>query len=251
MLISLVLRELGSRFVGSSSGWLWLIVTPALLLAVYALVFGVIFQARAPANLEVSFVSWLAVALWPWLAFQDAILRASESMPEHGALISKVPMQREQLALASAIAAFVLQLVGYLVVVLLLAALGTRIHVVGLPAALLAIATLAILALGLGLFAAAVRVYWRDLQHLLATLLMMWFFLTPIIYAPSLLPDELQLLVFANPLAGLMTDLRGALLQGNAWPGTSTLILLPVSLCLFAAGLWFFRRLSPFFEDFL
>lgn len=251
LLRRLTSREIGNKFIGSVSGWLWLIVTPLLLLGVYTIVFGVIFRARVPEGMEVPFIAWLAVALWPWLAFQDSILRASESIPAHAALISKVPMRREQLPLASGIAAFLLQLFGYGVVLLVLALFGIGIAVAGIPAALLTVAVLLLLGLGLGLFAATLRVYFADFQHLLPTLLLLWFFTTPILYAPEMLPQQLLPLVQLNPLAGLMSDIRAALF-GTQWiPGASTLIMLPVAGLIFLAGLRFFRRMSPYFEDFL
>jgi ABC-type polysaccharide/polyol phosphate export permease len=251
MILQLTQRELRARFVGSSAGWLWLIVNPLLLLAVYAVVFGMIFQARAPAELGVPFVAWLAVALWPWLGFSEAILRASESIPEHAALISKVPMERELLPLSAAIASFLLQMAGYAVVLVVMAALGVGISPAGALNALFVLAVLLLLGCGLGLIAGALRVFFRDLQQLLPTLLMLWFFLTPILYAPALLPERLRVLVIANPIAGLMTELRAALLQGDPIPGAYTAGLALVGVGLFAAGLWFFRRLAPFFEDFL
>lgn len=251
MLLQLTKREIRSRFIGSSAGWLWLIVNPLLILGVYSVVFGVIFSARAPAGLDIPFVAWLAIALWPWLGFSDGIMRASESMPEHAALISKVPMRREMLVLSSATASFVLQLAGYLTVLLMMAALGIPLTPAGLPNALLVLAILLLLSNALGLVAATLRVFFKDLQQLLPTLMMLWFFLTPILYAPELLPDNLKLLVLANPLAGLMTDLRAALLEGQVVPGGTTLVMLVVSVGVYAAGLAFFRRMAPFFEDFL
>src|SRR6056297_3042589 len=142
MLLQLTRREIRSRFIGSSAGWLWLIVNPLLTLGVYSVVFGVIFNARAPSGLEMPFVAWLAIALWPWLAFSEGIQRASESMPEHAALISKVPMRRELLVLSSTTAAFVLQLAGFLVVLLLMAALGVPLTLAGVPNAILVLAVL-------------------------------------------------------------------------------------------------------------
>ncbi|MEX0916232.1 MAG: ABC transporter permease [Wenzhouxiangellaceae bacterium] len=251
MLIQLTKREIRSRFVGSSAGWLWLIVNPLLLLGVYSVVFGVIFSARAPAGLDMPFVAWLAIALWPWLGFSEGIQRASESMPQHAALISKVPMRRELLVLSSTIASFALQLAGYLTVLLVMAGLGIPLTPAGLPNALLVLAVLLLLSSALGLVAATLRVFFNDLQQLLPTLMMLWFFTTPILYAPELLPDNLKALVYANPLAGLLTDLRAALLEGQVLPGTATLVLLFVSVILYAAGLAFFRRMAPYFEDFL
>lgn len=251
MLPELIRRELRARFIGSSAGWLWLLVNPLLLLGVYSVVFGLIFDARVPADLGVGFVSWLAVGLWPWLAFSDAILRASESIPEHAALISKVPMQRELLPLASAIAAFLLQLAGYLFVQFLLAVLGTPIHLSGLFTLAVTLTVLLLLAAGLGLIASALRVYLPDIKHLLPTLLMLWFFLTPILYAPEVLPAELASLIALNPVAGLIDELRAGVFEGRAVPGTGVWIMLVVAAVVFAAGRLLFRRLSPFFEDFL
>lgn len=251
MLVQLIMREIRSRFIGSSAGWLWLVVNPLLILGVYSVVFGVIFSARAPAGLEVPFVAWLAIALWPWLGFSEGIMRASESMPEHAALISKVPMRRELLVLSSATASFLLQLAGYLAVLLLMAALGIPLTPSGLPNALLVLAVLLLLANALGLVAATLRVFFRDLQQLLPTMMMLWFFLTPILYAPELLPESLKVMVYANPLAGLMSDLRAAMLEGQAIPGTTTLVMLAVAAVVYAAGLAFFRRMAPYFEDFL
>jgi ABC-type polysaccharide/polyol phosphate export permease len=251
MFSTLVIRELRGRFVGSSAGWLWLIVNPLLLLGVYAVVFGMIFRARAPEALDVPFVAWLAVALWPWLGFSEAILRASESIPEHAALISKVPMQRELLPLSSAVASFLLQMAGYAVVLGVIAAAGVGLAPTGALNALFVLAVLLVLGCGLGLIAGALRVFFRDLQQLLPTLLMLWFFLTPILYAPELLPEQLRILVYANPIAGLMTELRAALLEGDALPGGYAAGMALAAAAVLAAGLWFFRRLAPFFEDFL
>ena len=251
MLWSLIRRELRSRFIGSSAGWLWLIVNPLLLLGVYSIVFGIIFNARAPSGLDMPFVAWLAVALWPWLGFSEGILRASESMPQHAGLISKVPMRRELLTVSSATASFVLQLAGYLVVLTVMALLGVPLSPAGFINGALVLAVLLVLSNALGLVAATLRVFFADIQQVLPTLMMLWFFLTPILYSPEYLPDELKGLVYANPLAGLMTDLRAALLEGQVLPGATTLIMAAVAAALYLVGLAFFRRMSPFFEDFL
>lgn len=251
LLARLTKRDLGSRFSAGGGGYIWVVIQPLLLLAVYSLVFGVIFKARAPEALDIPFVAWLAIALWPWLGFADGVLRASESMPQHAALISKVPMKREYLAISSTTAAFTLQLVGYALVLCILHLMGVTLTPIGLFAALLGLLSLLLLSNGLGMFAATIRVFFPNLQHLLPTLMMLWFFLTPILYAPELLPPQLSVLVYANPIAGLMTDLRSALFEGQAVPGTTTLVMLLVSVLVFAAGLAFFRRMAPYFEDFL
>ena len=98
----LLTREIRSRFIGSATGWIWLIVTPLLLLAVYAFVFGVIFRARVPEGLDMPFVAWLAVALWPWLAFfPRPCSEARRPSSSHAALIAKVAVPRHLLVVTS------------------------------------------------------------------------------------------------------------------------------------------------------
>ncbi|TVS09890.1 MAG: hypothetical protein EA419_12010, partial [Wenzhouxiangella sp.] len=224
--------------------------TPILLLLVYNFVFGVIFQARAP-DLDVPFVAWLAVALWPWLAFSDGVLKGSEAIKKHSELIAKVAVPRALLTMSIQTAAFVLQLIGYLVVLSALALLGVELTLIGLPYALLVLATLFALSLGLALLASAVQVFVRDLEQLLPTLMMFWFFLTPILYAPELLPEDMRFLLQLNPMAWWMEEIRSALFHGKALPDLGFVPLLAGALLAVWVGKLVFDRLSPHFEDFL
>lgn len=251
LLPALTGRQIRSRFVGSASGWIWLILNPLLLLAVYSFVFGVIFKARVPPGLEMPFVAWLAVALWPWLMFSEGVLRGAQAIRDHAALISKVAMPREMLVLAAVSAVFVLHLVGYATVICILAALGVDMHWLGLPRLLFALGTLYFLAAGLALALSAMQVYVRDLEQALPTLFMFWFFLTPILYAPSLLPPQYAAWLDFNPMTWWMAEIRSALLYGEALPGWVALALFTGSLAVMWLGRRTFHRLSPYFEDFL
>jgi len=251
LLPGLIQREVRSRFIGSASGWIWLILNPLLLLAVYSFVFGVIFQARVPPGLDMPFVAWLAVALWPWLMFSEGVLRGAQSIRNHAALISKVAMPRELLVLATVASVFILHLVGYAAVILVLVASGVELYWLGLGKALLALATLFVLTNGLALALSAIQVYVRDLEQALPTLFMFWFFLTPILYAPSLLPEQYTSWLYINPMTWWMNEIRAALLHAEAEPGWASLMLVVGSLALLWLGTRIFRRLSPYFEDFL
>lgn len=251
LLLRLITREIRSRFIGSASGWVWLILNPLLLLAVYGFVFGVIFQARVPPGLEMPFVAWLAVAMWPWLAFSEGVLKGSASIRQHAALISKVALPRELLVIASVTSVFALHLAGYAAVLLALALIGVDIHWLALPNLVLTLLTLYALALGLGLGLAAVQVFIRDLEQALPTLFMFWFFLTPILYAPEMLPGDLERWLRLNPMSWWMNEIRSALLHGQLWPDLTWLILAVGGVIVLALGSLLFRRLSPHFEDFL
>lgn len=251
LLRSLIGREIRGRLTDSLFSWIWLFLTPVLLLAVYAFVFGVVFQARVPPGLDTPFIAWLAVALWPWLAFSDGVLRGAGAIKQHAALIAKVAVPRALLASATQSAAFLLQLLGYSVVLVVLLLLGVSIQWTGLPYLLLLLAALYLFSLGLGLVFSAIQVFIRDLEQLLPTLFMFWFFLTPILYAPEMLPGDLAQWLKLNPMTWWMEEIRAALFHGKWLPDLIFVALLSGSLFSLWFGKMVFDRLSPHFEDFL
>ncbi|MGY6554156.1 MAG: ABC transporter permease, partial [Wenzhouxiangella sp.] len=227
------------------------ILAPLLLLGVYTLVFGVIFQARVPPGLDVPFVAWLAVALWPWLAFSDGVLRGSQAIRQHAALISKVALPRLLLPVANQTASFLLQLIGFAVVLLVLLVLQVPLTLSGIPYLLLVLISLYLFSLGLGLICSALLVFVRDLEQFLPLLFMLWFFLTPILYAPELLPGDLGVWLALNPMTWWVGELRAALFDGQWLPGLTFVCLLLGAMLTVALGKLVFDRLSPSFEDFL
>lgn len=251
LLRSFVARELQTTVRDSNLGWVWLIVSPLLLLLVYNLVFGVIFNARVPSGLSVPFIAWLSVALWPWLAFSDAIMRSSGGLTRHAAILSKVPVAPILFPLSSHAAAFLLHLAGYLVVLICLRLFGIDLSLLGLPYLLLLLLTLYLFSLALALAVAALQVWIRDVELLLPTFLMLWFFLTPIIYAPELLPEALRPWLVLNPMSWWMSEIRAALFEGKSLPDAPLLAMALGSLTLLALAHQLFQRLRPHFEDFL
>ena len=251
LLSDLTQREIKSRLSHSAVGVIWLIVTPVLLLAVYAFVFGVIFKARAPEGLGFPFIVWLAIGLWPWLAFSEASLRASQAIRQHAGLISKISINRSVLVISVLSGTFILHLFGYAVVLGILEIRGINLTWQGLPYALLIMLSLYGLATGLGLLLASAQVFIRDLEQLLPILFMLWFFLTPILYAPELLPPDLQHLLWINPMTWWIEELRAALIHGQVVPDMGFITLVAGAAITLFIGHWVFNRVSPYFEDFL
>jgi len=251
LLSELTQREIKSRLSHSAAGLLWLVVTPILLLAVYAFVFGVIFKARAPEGLGFPFIVWLAIGLWPWLAFSESTLRAAQAIRQHGALISKISINRSVLVISVLSGTFLLHLVGYAVVLGILEIRGIDLTWQGLPYAVLIMLTLYGLAAGLGLLLASAQVFIRDLEQLLPILFMLWFFLTPILYAPELLPPDFQQLLWINPMTWWIEELRAALIHGQFLPSLSFIPLMAGAALTLFMGHWVFNRVSPYFEDFM
>lgn len=244
-------RELRNRFLGSFSGGLWALFQPLIQLFVYGFVFSYIFRQRVPGADTPGYLPFLAVAMWPWNAFSDAVQRSTLAITENAALIGKVALPRELLVLAPVAATFILQAVGYFAVLLVLALGGFGVKLSGLPFAFVGFTLLFVFALGLAYLLAAIQVFVRDLSPALTQVMMLWMFATPILYSAEMVPERWRGLFALNPFAVYVAHFRGTLL-GQPLPAVGEYaVALLVALAAVALGLGMFRRLSQHFEDFL
>jgi ABC-type polysaccharide/polyol phosphate export permease len=242
-------RELKTRYLGSVSGLAWAFVHPLILLIVYHFVFTTVFRTERFGN--ESFLAFVAVALWPWLAAQEGIQRGATSLTNYAGLIRKVAFPHELVVYASVCATLVLQFAGYVVVLIALVGYGEPLHLSGFLIAIPLWAVLAIGVIGITLFFAALQVFVRDVEHVLMPALMILMYLTPILYPLKLVPESMRPWVAANPFSWLVGRLRDALIDGRLALEWGDAVALAVAVALFLGGLWVFRRLSPHFEDFV
>ncbi len=242
-------RELTSRYLGSTTGLAWALLHPLALLGVYWFVFTNVFRATGFGGR--SFVAFVAIALWPWLAAQDGLTRATVSLAQYAGLIRKVAFPNELAVYASVAATLALQFAGYVAVLVVLSLAGEPVHFEGLVVAIPVWLVIALAVTGIGLALSSLQVFMRDVEHVLAPLLMILMYLTPILYPLSAVPDNLRGYVAANPFGWVVTRLRDGLLDGNLAPQWGDAVALAVAVAIFAAGRWMFLRLSPYFEDFV
>jgi lipopolysaccharide transport system permease protein len=246
----LVSRAVRADYLENMTGFAWLIIQPLILLAVYAFVFTTIFKARIPDADSGGFVPYLAVAFWPWTAFSEAVLRSSNSISANAALIGKVAFPSELLPLSAVTATFLMNLAGYLAVLVVLQIMGAPIHWLGVIAALPVLVLLYLFASGLALFISALQVFIRDVSQILPPLMTFWFFTTPILYSSSILPAEFATIMKFNPMSWFVERLRDFILFGNYQLGLYDLFVPLLTVLVFWASLAFFRRFSAHFEDF-
>ncbi len=248
-----VRREFKLRYLGTFSGMAWALLQPLLQLAIYSYVFLNVFRARLPAEEfgELGFVPFLAMGLWPWVAFSESLLRAVNAIPENAGLLGKVALPRPLLVLAPTVAGFLMHGLGFVAVIAVLWTGGwlqpdwSTLLVV--PLLLL----LGLFTLGLAWLFAALNVFVRDLSHLLAQVVTMLFFLTPVLYPRSLVPESLRPIADANPLALFVGLFRQVTLGVGGYDWTDALVALVIAVVVALAGYLVFRRLSSHFEDFL
>jgi ABC-type polysaccharide/polyol phosphate export permease len=243
-------RELFSRFAGSTLGLLWALLGPLLLLAIYSFVFGQLFKQRLGDLGTDSYTLFVATALWPWMMFSDSVLRAMQSIHGNAALVKKVAFPHVLLVLAAINGVFLMHMAGYVAVLTVLGIAGMSVRLDGLPVVLISIATMYFLALAVGAILAALQTLLRDVEQAITPAMMMLYYLTPVLYPISLIPQEYRHWLSWNPLAHIMQRLRdGLLLGGGMQIGDLWMLLTAVVIAML--GLAFFTRLSPYFEDFL
>lgn len=247
---NLVRRQIRQDYLENVTGFAWLVIQPLVLLGVYAFVFTSIFKSRIPDS-EVSFVAYLAIAFWPWTAFADGILRGSQAISGNASLIGKVALATEQLPLAVVTATFMMNMVGYVAVLLVLQLLGTSVHWLYLPLAIPVLMLLWLFGSALALLASALQVFIKDTAQILPPLITLWFFTTPILYSPAQLTPGLAALMDWNPMSWFVFQLRELLLFGRLDLGVDALVTVGLVGTIAALSLAFFRRFSGHFEDFL
>jgi ABC-type polysaccharide/polyol phosphate export permease len=233
------------------TGFAWLVLQPLMLLAVYAFVFGTIFKARIPDAEGIGFLPYLAVAFWPWTAFSEAVLKSSNAIASNAALIGKVSLDTRLLPLSTVTATFIMHMIGYLAVLLVLQVTGTEVHWTGLLVAVPVLFLLYLFACALALVLSAFQVFVRDLAQILPPVMTFWFFMTPILYSVSLLPESLAVVMKWNPMTWFVTRLRDSLLFGDYVFETTDLLAIVGVLIALWLSVRFFNRFAGHFEDFL
>jgi ABC-type polysaccharide/polyol phosphate export permease len=251
LLASFVRREVLNRYAGSATGLAWTLLHPLAQLAVFAYVFSRVFRVGVPPGYPgVGYVTFVAIALWPWILFSEGLQRGMGAIAANAGLIRKVAFPHRLLVFSAVLGTCVVHCAGYVVVLLALRVAGEPVHLSALPLAFVLLVPYVLLATGIAAFLAALQTLLRDVEHAVQVVLQVLFYATPILYPATLAPASLQPWMRMNPLGWFSERLREILLQGSGLVAGDFAIAAACVVVL-AAGLWFFERLSPHFEDFL
>jgi lipopolysaccharide transport system permease protein len=241
----LVERELKARYRGTFLGFFWSLLNPLLLLAVYSIVFTFVIPARVPSR--VPYPLFLFAGLLPWLFTAGALLDSAVILPDNGPLLRKVVCSPEVFPTVVVTSHFIHHLLALPVLLVATAVVSVSKGipfpwtVVLLP---LVLAIWVVAVAGVALAVAALAVHFRDLKDLLHNVLQLLFFMTPIVYAPDLVPEGvLRRVVMLNPVTPLVTLYRSVAVEGYvpaaSWWGWAIV----VALCCFGVGFFVFGRL--------
>lgn len=241
---NLVARDLKARYKNSILGFFWCLLNPLLMMAVFTVVFTVLM----PNDIE-KYPVFVLCALLPWNFFSRAVMGSVDSVVGNAHLIKKVYFPREVLPLSTVLSNLVDFLLALVVLFAMLFAFRVRLTAWALllPAIIL---IQVIFALGLSLIFATLNVFYRDTKIIMDTVMLAWFFLTPVFYRiEDLIPQYARLMYWVNPMASLISSYR-VILYSGASPAFDFLARTFVTaLALLAMGYLFFGRCSRVFGE--
>jgi lipopolysaccharide transport system permease protein len=246
---SLVARELKARYRGSVLGFLWSFINPLLLLVIYNFVFTTIL----PNQMEgvQPYALFLFSGLLPWTWFSAALTEAAGSLIAGGNLIKKVLFPAEILPLVNVLANMVHFFLGLPILVIFLVAYRHPPDAWDLVWFPVAVLVQLVFTAALSLVLSALAVHFRDVRDILANLLTLWFFATPIIY-PWNMPglERFHLLFDLNPFTHLAVAYQEILFyEGPIGHWRWLLALGAASIVLFMGAYWFFDRVRDSFAE--
>jgi lipopolysaccharide transport system permease protein len=246
---SLVARDLKARYRGSVLGFAWSFVNPLLLLLIYSFVFTKIIPNEAPDVKPYAVFIFCGILPWNW--FATSLSDAAGSLIAGGNLIKKVLFPAEVLPFVSVLTNMVHFFLGLPILLAFLLVSGHYPDASDLIWFPVAVLVELIFTSALALVLSALAVHFRDIRDILANVLMLWFFATPIIY-PWFQPNvqRFKWLFNLNPFTHLAVSYQEILFFRGPIGHERWLLALGVaSVFLFLAGYWLFDRLRDSFAE--
>lgn len=231
-------RDLRVRYATSWLGYLWSVLDPLVMSAIYWFVFTQIFHRAG----EEPYIVFLIAALLPWVWFNAAVTDFTKAFSKDAKLVRSTAIPRTIWIGRIVVSKGAEFLLSIPVLALFVIANGAQVGW-GLLWFPLAIAVQLVLLTGLGLIIAPLCVLFSDLERTTRLILRALFYASPIVYSVKDLPGGFEWLEVVNPLAGVFTLYRVGFFPGQ-WDTAAVVSSVVVSVAILVAGLWTFRALE-------
>ena len=245
LLYFLVWRDLKVRYKQTVLGVAWVVIQPVFITLVFSVFFGRL--VGVPSD-GIPYPVFAFCGLLPWQLFAYAVTNASNSLVANDRLITKVYFPRLVIPLSAVLSGLVDFIFAFAVLLAMMAYYGIfpTLALWTLPGFLLmAMAS----AVGVGLWLSAFNVEYRDVRYTLPFITQLWFFISPVAYPTSLVPEKWRFLYGLNPMTGVVEGFRWALLGTSQSPGAWLGVSVVVTIALLIGGLYYFRRMEKNFAD--
>jgi len=240
---NLVASDLKVKYQSSVLGFAWSMLNPLLMMLVLYAVFNNIFRFE-----QEHFALYLLIGIIAWRFLANGTMTAMSSIVGKPSLVTKIFIPREVLTFSMAMSAFISSILEFAVLIPLLLILGVSLSFTVLLFPVIHILFF-IMVYGVSLVLASLYVYYRDLNQIWDILLQVGFYLAPIIYPLSLVPEKYIFYYMLNPVTRLMVMYRDILLYNTIPSALDFLIVAMCGLIFLIVGTLIFQKLSLGFAE--
>jgi lipopolysaccharide transport system permease protein len=239
----LAVNEFRLRYKNAWLGYFWSIITPLLMLATLYVVFSNIVNLSLP-----HYQLFLLIGIIMWNFMSEATTQSMYSIVNKKPMINRAQFHREDIVIASCITSSA----TFLINIAIFFAIGIASNLAFRPENLFFIITLAeifMITLGASFILAALYPRFKDTAHTWNILLLIGFWITPIIYKESQVAEQYRKFYMLNPIARLINEARDILIYDYVPSFKQMLITFALCAAIFAIGLWYFRKRAPYFAE--
>ena len=228
-------RDIQAKYINSVMGGLWVLISPLATITLYMVIFGEIMKARLP-NIgdEQTYPIYLCVGIISWGLFFEIVSRSQGVFLEYRNVLKTQRFPRVSLLLIVSGGAVVNFLIVFGVFLVFLALTG-KFPGVQIIAVVPVLIVQLVFAFGIGMIAAVLNVFFRDISHASGLMLQFWFWLTPIVYPIGVIPEGVRDLIYFNPLTSIIAGYQVIFVEGN-WPSWSALGFVSAQALLLCLG---------------
>jgi lipopolysaccharide transport system permease protein len=243
IVIVLAQKDFKVRYRNSVLGFLWSLLNPLAYMAILTLVFSLLLRVSIP-----NYAAWVLLGLLVWRFFSIGTAQSLSSIVDNPSLVGKVYLHRYLIVLSNNLANLLGAALEFIALLPLIVLLGVHLTAfVFLLPVILSLEFMLIFALSLAL--SALNLKYRDFYQMWDIALQLGFFLSPIIYDPSLVPVRYQLFYFLNPVTRLINSTRDIFLFGRPPSFLDIAVVLLANTILLVIGFLVFRHLEPRFAE--
>lgn len=239
-----VKREFQVKYSNAVLGAVWSLLSPLAMIVVYTVIFAEVMRSKLPgADSTFAYSIYLCAGILTWGLFAEIVARAQNVFIDQANLIKKISFPRICLPLIVVLNALVNFGIIFGLFTLFLIVSGNFPGWVFF-AIVPVLAVQVLLAIGLGIVAGVLNVFFRDVGQFVTIALQFWFWFTPIVYPASILPESVRPMLAYNPMAAVVDAYQTILVKGSApdWLALGPVALLAAFLCVL--GLRLFRKRS-------
>ena len=222
ILRSMVLRQFKEKYAGSKLGLWWCVITPLLFAVSINFVFVAVFKIQI-----INYTFFVLAGMIPWFFFSNSLTEASSSFLINSQILRQAIFPREFIPTVTILVNLLIFIVGLIFLLPLFIFLNIKV-ITMLPLLTVVIILHSIFIIGFALLFSVLNVFMRDFPHILSTLFMVWFWITPVFYSVDMVPESFRQVCLSNPMTNFVVIYQMLLFQVKfpRFSDISTLIII-------------------------